>query len=636
MEHINAITSHLKRHGWFEMNFYRVHVIYFVLTIILSSVIMYGSGVNGNSGDAEALFRLRYIDAIFLCASAMTNTGLNTVNLSDITGFQQSILCVLILLGNLTIIANVTIWIRRHFFRKYMNDFIKHSNAAREMVDEIDKEESGFNGNSNSTSGIRRRPRGTQKPQTSTTQHRKSHHEIGHGGLPYPWEWDISRKFASRFAAPADPIQERPHHYLSFQPSFDHKGRFHSLSEHEAEELGGVEYRALGVLMWLLPVYILFWLTLAMVIMVPWSYRDSVANIIRYQQPGNLSPGWWASFLVVSGYGNCGLDLLNQNMIPFQGFYLALIVIGGAKLAGNTFFPTFLRLTIWITTKFVPAHSKLHHSLAFLLHHPRRCFILLFPSINTWYLTAIQLSLHLMLWIFWFLLQIDYPTITSIPPGNRTISGLFQALGVRTAGMYIINMSEIAPALLVLYTGGMYISGLPIIISIRSTNVYEERSLGVEKPDKADDNASESSYIGTHLQQQLASDAWWVFTGFFLICIVERDALSIPSPGFDLYAVFFDTISAFGTVGLSTGVPYDTGRHRGLPMAIDRAVLLPGQELMERLDKEYNHPSHGKHRAEEEEEVRREETGSQAESKKGQDPAQDQEMRDNLHQDPGE
>lgn len=279
-----------------------------------------------------------------------------------------------------------------------------------------------------------------------------------------------------------------------------------------------------------------------------------------------------------------------------------------------------------------------------------------------------------MLWIFWFLLQIDYPTITSIPPGNRTISGLFQALGVRTAGMYIINMSEIAPALLVLYTGAMYISGLPIIISIRSTNVYEERSLGVEKPDKADDkNASESSYIGvsitlancehplifqTHLQQQLASDAWWVFTGFFLICIVERDALSIPSPGFDLYAVFFDTISAFGTVGLSTGVPYDTysfcgawhtlskliliivmlrGRHRGLPMAIDRAVLLPGQELMERLDKEYNRPSDGKYRAKEEEEVRREETGSQAESKnEGQDPAQDQETRDKLHQDHGE
>lgn len=68
------------------------------------------------------------------------------------------------------------------------------------------------------------------------------------------------------------------------------------------------------------------------------------------------------------------------------------------------------------------------------------------------------------------------------------------------AGMYIINMSEIAPALLVMYTAAMYISGLPIIISIRSTNVYEERSLGVQKPEKRDDEIkSERSYIGVSM-----------------------------------------------------------------------------------------------------------------------------------------
>ena len=233
MAPFNAIISRLKPHGWLQMNFYRLHVNYFILTIILSSVIMYGSGVNGNSDDAEALFRLRYIDAIFLCASAMTNTGLNTVNLSDITAFQQSILCILILLGNLTIIANATIWLRRYFFRKYMKDFVQHSKAAREMVDEIDREESGKGASltggapHSGTSGIRRRPRGgvTQKSQASENRDRKNHHEIGHGGLPYPWEWEISKKFGSVFAAPAHPIQERPHHYLSFQPSLDHKVR---------------------------------------------------------------------------------------------------------------------------------------------------------------------------------------------------------------------------------------------------------------------------------------------------------------------------------------------------------------------------------------------------------------------------
>lgn len=50
-------------------------------------------------------------------------------------------------------------------------------------------------------------------------------------------------------------------------------------------------------------------------------------------------------------------------------------------------------------------------------------------------------------------------------------------------------------------------------------------------------------------------------------------------------------------------------------MAIDRAVLLPGQELMERMDHEYNGIS-----AEDEQRVRRDEEGAQVENdKKGQD-----------------
>ena len=72
-------------------------------------------------------------------------------------------------------------------------------------------------------------------------------------------------------------------------------------------------------------------------------------------------------------------------------------------------------------------------------------------------------------------------------------------------------------------------------------------------------------------------------------------------------------------------------------MAIDRAVLLPGQELMERLDKEYNGTGNNKHRAEEEEKIRREETESQAENtEKGQDPEQDRETKEKMHLDPSE
>ena len=68
-------------------------------------------------------------------------------------------------------------------------------------------------------------------------------------------------------------------------------------------------------------------------------------------------------------------------------------------------------------------------------------------------------------------------------------------------------------------------------------------------------------------------------------------------------------MSAYGSVGLSTGVPYDNyslsgafqtgskivmlalmirGRHRGLPLAIDRSILLPGEDLMHKMDQHYN------------------------------------------------
>lgn len=103
----------------------------------------------------------------------------------------------------------------------------------------------------------------------------------------------------------------------------------------------------------------------------------------------------------------------------------------------------------------------------------------------------------------------------------------------------------------------------------------------------------------------------------------------------------FEVTSAYGTVGLSLGVPYDhysfsgtwhvlsklvllavmlRGRHRILPVAIDRAVLLPGQALMEKLDREY----HGsvERRRDLEARIRQDETGTQVEmpGEKQQDP----------------
>ncbi len=236
MGRVKTKVEHLSRHDRFELNFYRMHVICFLSTIILSSVIMYGSGVNGNSDDAEAYFKLRYIDAIFLCASAMTAAGLNTVNLYNLTGLQQSVLYILSLIGTVTVTTNAVIWIRRYFLRKHMKEFLQRSKAARGKVEQLDPEDGGTvaslaNGAMHSvSSSIRRLPQtsGLQRVQASTTWRLKRHHEMGHGGLPYPWEWEITRKLGAKLAAPTNSIQERLHCYLSFQPSIDRRVRHSS------------------------------------------------------------------------------------------------------------------------------------------------------------------------------------------------------------------------------------------------------------------------------------------------------------------------------------------------------------------------------------------------------------------------
>lgn len=150
----------------------------------------------------------------------------------------------------------------------------------------------------------------------------------------------------------------------------------------------------------------------------------------------------------------------------------------------------------------------------------------------------------------------------------------------------------------------MYISVFPIAISMRRTNVYEERSLGIyhlRDEDKEEEEMREPSYIGAHLRKQLSFDLWYIFLGFFIICIVEGDRLQNNKQyAFTPFSVLFEIVSAYGTVGMSLGYPdvnasfssqFRTisklviiamqvrGRHRGLPYALDRAILLPSESL---------------------------------------------------------
>jgi Trk-type K+ transport system membrane component len=325
---------------------------------------------------------------IFSCLEF--TTGLNTVDLGDLSGFQQAVLCVLLIIGNIPFVSMVVVLIRRSYFRKRMTDVVMHSQTMQRLVQDIEHNSNRDTRTNNET--LRQRQtkdtgpsKGKQRRKHSPklqplSRRRTYHHQTGFGFIPTPWETKLARNsFRRLFDNVISELRPEHHNYVSFKPRLDSRGRFLELSEHDRLELGGVEYRALQTLLLILVGYQVFWYTMGVVFLVPYAYKTSTREVLREAQPGGLNPGWWAFFSAVTEFANGGLNILNANFVPFSGYPYILLVAGVLALLGQTQFPIFLRLTIWITKKACPEGSRLRNTCQFLLQHPRRCFIYLFP-----------------------------------------------------------------------------------------------------------------------------------------------------------------------------------------------------------------------------------------------------------------
>ncbi|KAG1824448.1 cation transport protein-domain-containing protein [Suillus subaureus] len=377
----------------------------------------------------------------------------------------------------------------------------------------------------------------------------------------------------------------KPVTYISFDAVVGRNSAFHFSTNEQLEELGGVEYRALNALLWLVASYHIAVQLVSFVVIAPYMSLPKWAS--NFEPPAQfriITVPWFSLFQVVSAYTNAGTSLVDQSMVPFQTAYPRS----------------------WIITKFVPRDSRLNETLHFLLDHPRRCFVYLFPSYQTWFLLTILVIMNLTDWLCFLVLDIGNPDIDSIPLGTRVVAGLYQAIAVRAAGFGIVPLARIAPAVKVIYVIMMYVS----VCDVRSTNVYEEQSLGIyDDDDSEDENAFStagprmtvwSRYLAMHARRQLAFDMWWLCLALVLICIIERGNLDNTEiqGWFNIFTIIFELVSAYGTVGLSLGIPTENysfsgalkplsklilclvmlrGRHRGLPVAIDRAVVFPSE-----------------------------------------------------------
>ncbi|QSZ32755.1 hypothetical protein DSL72_002334 [Monilinia vaccinii-corymbosi] len=396
--------------------------------------------------------------------------------------------------------------------------------------------------------------------------------------------------------------KEDPTPYLSWAPTIGRNSAFVDLTEQQREELGGIEYRSLKSLALILSCYFIGFSIFAVVCLLPWILNShTYGSIVEEIGQGRV---WWSIFTANSAFTDLGFTLTPDSMISFNTAIWPLLLMSFLIIIGNTGFPIMLRFIIWVTTLWVPRNSGIWEELRFLLDHPRRCFTLLFPSKATWWLFWILIILNGLDLLFFIILDLGNSIVTDLPVNIRVLDGWFQAASTRTAGFGVVNLAELHPAIQVSYLIMMYISVLPIAISVRRTNVYEEKSLGIYgSPSEENEDEGEPSYVGAHLRRQLSFDLWYIFLGFFIISIAEGSRLAAPNSSMTMFSVLFEIVSAYGTVGLSLGYPgidaslsaeFNTvsklviiamqvrGRHRGLPYELDRAILLPSEHLAEK------------------------------------------------------
>jgi Trk-type K+ transport system membrane component len=223
---------------------------------------------------------------------------------------------------------------------------------------------------------------------------------------------------------------------------------------------------------------------------------------------------------------NLGFTLTPDSMVTFRDATWPMLVMTFLAYAGETFYPVFLRLVIWTLYKLFPKHSPTHQTLRFLLDHPRRCYMLLFPSGPTWILCGILVAMNFIDVVLIIVLDLDNPAVNDLPVGPRVLAALFQAASARHTGTATFNLAEVNPAVQFSLLVMMYISIFPIAISIRASNTYEERALGVYEHDRPLDESNGKSYVMTHIRNQLSFDLWYVFLGTFFICIAESSRIA--------------------------------------------------------------------------------------------------------------
>jgi trk system potassium uptake protein len=244
---------------------------------------------------------------------------------------------------------------------------------------------------------------------------------------------------------------------------------------------------------------------------------------------------WFSAFHSISAFNNAGFALFSDGLIGYATSIPVNIVVPLLIIFGGIGYQVIMELYLWVRDRITGSKERLVFPLNFKIAVSTTLFLLVIGTISI------------------FLIEFENPgTLANFNFGEKLMVAWFQGVTPRTAGFNTIDYSKMTTAGLFLTTLLMFIGASPggtgggiktttfriLFSSTKSVLEGKEEVLCYQR----------------RIPITLVLKAVGVVFGSLTTVIIATMLISLTDPKIDFIRIFFEAVSAFATVGLSTGI----------------------------------------------------------------------------------
>jgi len=244
---------------------------------------------------------------------------------------------------------------------------------------------------------------------------------------------------------------------------------------------------------------------------------------------------WFAIFHSISAWNNAGFSLLSDSLVKYQTHLPLNLIITGLVILGGIGQQVIIEMYLWLRDLIFNKREKMIFSLNFKVATSTTTILLIVGTIA-----------------FFFVELHNLATLESLNLSDKLILAWFQSVTTRTAGFNTIDIGDMTTAGLFLTIALMFIGASPGGtgggIKTTTARIIASCTKAILQ------GKEEVNLYQRQVPIPLILKAVGVLFGSLTTVIVATTLITITDPDLDFIQLFFEVVSAFATVGLSTGI----------------------------------------------------------------------------------